>query len=109
MTGRLFSARVFSLTFGLAYAAAVYFNYPLFRYYPLIKRFSFHDLADPSTGPAMAWYGWISIAAIIAAIVAALFPKRIGDRLPAAVFWVVIVVMFAAAFHAERSWFLAAA
>jgi hypothetical protein len=106
MTNRFFSARVFSLAFGLGYATAVIINFPLFRYYPLVKHFSMHDLTDKSLGPAMSWYGWIAIAAIFAGFVTLLVPKRIGDRIPAGVFWIVIVVLFAAAFYRERQWFL---
>jgi hypothetical protein len=106
MTNRLFSAPIFSLTFGFGYAVAVSVNYPLFRYYPLVQRFSFHDLATPSLGPSMSWYGWIAIAALFAGIVTPLIPKHAGDRLPAALFWIVIVAMLAAAGYRERGWFL---
>ena len=106
MIGKFFSARIFSLTFGLGYAAAVYVNYPLFRYYPLVKRFSLHDLPTTSLGPAITWYGWIAAAAVFAGIVTALIPKRIGDRIPAAVFWIVIIIIFVAAFYREREWLL---
>lgn len=105
MITRLFSARMFTLVFGLGYAAAVYFNYPLFRYYPLERRFSLHDLLDPSLGPAMSWYGWISTAAIPAVIVAALVPHRIGDRIPGAVFWILPFVIFLVGFYNEKQWF----
>jgi hypothetical protein len=103
---RFLSARTFSLTFGVGYAVAVYVNYPLFRYYPLVKRFSMHDLATPSLGPAMSWYGWMAIGAIFAVIASLLIPKRIGDRIPAAAFWIVILMMFLAAGYREREWFL---
>jgi hypothetical protein len=56
----------------------------------------------------MSWYGWIATAAVFAGIVTLLIPKRIGDRIPAAVFWIVIVTMFAAAGYREREWFLSA-
>jgi hypothetical protein len=107
MTNKL-SAPTFSLTFGLGYAMAVFLNYPLFRYYPLYQRFSLHDLKTTSLGPAMSWYGWISVGALCAAIVTPLIPKRLGDRIPTTGFWIVIVAMFAAAFFRERAWFLGA-
>ena len=44
MSGRRFSARTFTLIAGVGYAGAVYLKYPLFLYYPLVKRFSLHDL-----------------------------------------------------------------
>jgi hypothetical protein len=103
---RLLSARVFTLVFGIGYAIAVYVNYPLFRYYPLVQRFSLQDLVDPSLGPAMAWYGWIAIAVIPAVVLAALVPNRIGDRIPDAVFWIVPFVAFLAGCYREQQWFL---
>jgi hypothetical protein len=103
---RIFSARVFTLVFGLGYALAVYAGYPLFRYYPLVKRFSMSDLKDLSLGPAMSWYGWIAAAAIPAVVLAALVPNRIGNRIPAAVYWILPCVTFAVAWYNERQWFL---
>lgn len=109
MTSRFFSARVFTLVFGLGHAVAVYGNYPLFRYYPLPGRFSLHDLADRSLGPTMSYYGWIASAAVVAVVLTAVIPKRIGDRIPAAVFWILPIIMLAAAWYREREWFLPAA
>ena len=43
---RLFSLRIFSIGFALIYSWAVIQNVPLFRYYPLINKFSLTDLAD---------------------------------------------------------------
>ncbi len=106
MIARLFSARVFTLVFGVGYAIAVYVDHPLFRYYPLVQRWSLRDLATQSLGPAMSWYGWIAIAVIPAALLAALVPNRIGDRIPAAVYWIVPLVMFLAGAYHERTWFL---
>lgn len=105
MTTGFFSARVFTLIFALSYSAAVYFGYPLFRYYPLVARFSLHDLVDGSLGPAMSWYGWIASAAIPAVVAAAIVPRRLGDRIPASVFRLLPLVMFAAGFYHEREWF----
>jgi len=104
-----FSARVFTLVCGLGYAIAVYVNYPLFRYYPLVKRISFIDLKDLTLGPSMSWYGWIAIGAIPALVVAALVPKRIGDRIPGAVFWILPLIMLIAGWVREREWFVAVA
>ena len=103
--GKVLSARVFTLVCGLGYAVAVYINYPLFWYYPLIERFSQHDLMDRTLGPGMSWYGWMGIGAVAALIVAAIVPKRFGDRIPAAAFWVLPFVMFAAGYVREQEWF----
>jgi hypothetical protein len=103
---RLFNARVFSVVFGIGYALAITINYPLFRYYPLVERFSLHDLVDRTLGPAMSWYGWIVIAAIPAALLAIVVPNRIGDRIPEVVLWVLPFVVLIAGFYCERGWFL---
>jgi hypothetical protein len=100
-----FSARVFTLVFGIGYVLAVLLDHPLFRYYPLANLFSLHDLADQSLGPAMSWYGWIAIAAIPAVLLSAVIPTRIGDRLPVSVYWCIPFAMFAAGWYHERTWF----
>lgn len=105
MMGGFFSARVFTLVCGIGYAFAVYVNYPLFRYYPLAGRFSLSDLKDPALGPAMSWYGWMAIGALAGLVVTAVVPKRIGDRIPNAVFWVLPFIIFAAGWVRERQWF----
>jgi hypothetical protein len=102
----VFSIRVFTLVFGLSYSVAVYLNYPLFRYYPLVGRFSFKDLADNTLGPAMNWYGWIAVALAPALVLALIVPKKVGDRIPVMVFWFVPFVMFLAGWYREQAWFL---
>lgn len=101
-----FSARMFSLMFGLCYALAIAIDLPLFRYYPLVERFSLHDQVDRSLGPAMTWYGWIVAAAIPAALLAIVVPNRLADRIPEQVLWGVPVLVLAAGFYCERGWFL---
>lgn len=105
MISRWFSAQAFTLTFGLCYAVAVFGHFPLFRYYPLVSRFSFQDLADPSLGPAMAWYGWISTALIPAAVASLIVPKRALARIPPISYWIVIALMLTAAGYREYEWF----
>ena len=103
---QMFSARLFTVLFGGGYTLAVWINYPLFRYYPLVQRFSVHDLADRTLGPAMSWYGWIATAALPAALICVVVPRRWGDRVPAAVFWLVPVAMLLAGWYREKSWFV---
>jgi hypothetical protein len=105
MIYRTFSARVFSLVFVISYAVVVHWDHPLFRYYPLLQRWSLHDLTDPALGPAMSWYGWIALAGIPALLLAALVPKSIGDCIPAAVYWVLPFVAFVAGYYHEQVWF----
>jgi hypothetical protein len=56
----------------------------------------------------MSWYGWMATGAVFAVIATALVPKRIGDRIPASLFWIVTLMMLIAAGYREREWFLSA-
>ena len=102
---RFCNARVFSLVFVSAYAAAVHLDHPLFWYFPLSNRWSLHNLADSALGPAMAWYGWIALAVIPASILAALVPKAAGDRIPAAIYWILPFVALYIGYLHEQVWF----
>ena len=102
---RFCSARVFSLVFVIAYATAVHLDHPLFWYFPLAQRWSWHNLADPTLGPAMAWYGWTALAAIPASILAALVPNFIGDRIPVAIYWILPFVALYIGYLHELAWF----
>ena len=108
---RFISLPLLTLVAGLGYALAVFVNYPLFRYYPLVERFSLIDIPDRTLGPAMSWYGWIAIAiipAIIVAVIGRLFiPARWLDKL-ARLIWVVPFVILYASWVAEKSWLLGA-
>jgi len=108
---RYISLPIFTIVASLGYAAAVYVNYPLFRYYPLVKQFSFVDIPSRTLGPAMTWYGWLAIAiipAIIAAVIGRLIlPARWLDKLTPLI-WVVPFVVLYAGWVAEKSWLLGA-
>jgi hypothetical protein len=54
----------------------------------------------------MSWYGWIATAALPAALICVVVPRRWGDRVPAAVFWLVPVAMLLAGWYREKSWFV---
>jgi hypothetical protein len=108
---RYVSLPIVTIVASLGYATAVYLNYPLFRYYPLVKQFSWIDLPGRTLGPAMTWYGWIAIAiipAIVAAVIGRLFlPASWQDKLTALI-WVVPFVVLYAGWVAEKSWLLGA-
>ncbi len=106
---RFISLPLFTIVAGLSYAVAVYINYPLFRYYPLVKQFSLTDIPSRVLGPAMTWYGWIAIAIIPAIIVSVLgrlfLPARWLDKLTPLI-WVVPFIILYAGWVAEKSWLL---
>ena len=76
-----FSPVTFSLVFALAYAAAFWFNQPLFLYYPLHGDFTWGAAVKPNAGPAMAWYGLMADSFIAASVLALIIPDRVVDRL----------------------------
>ena len=71
-----FNPAVFAIVFSLAYAAAFWFNAPLFMVYPLNGDFVWGSKLLADAGPAMAWYGLMADAAIAAVILAFVIPSR---------------------------------
>ena len=72
---RRFSTVAFSSVFALAYLVALAFDGALFRYYPLTGQFTWGHVSLPDAGPAMAWYGLLATAALVALPVALLLPQ----------------------------------
>lgn len=56
----------FASVYCVAYVAALAFHWPLFVYYPLVSEFSWGRGSIPDSGPAMAWYGIMATAALVA-------------------------------------------
>lgn len=71
-----FSAPAFSLAYCIAYALLFAFDAPLFIYYPLEGVFAWKWAPFASLGPAMAWYGLVTGATLIALSIALLAPQR---------------------------------
>ena len=95
---------VFSLAASIAYIAAYYFNWPLFRYFPETMRFGLS--APPAPVQTVLWYGWLANGIIAGAIVALIVPKRLAARLSPDLLWQVPVVLVLAVLIYERRWFL---
>lgn len=96
-------AIVFSVAFGVAYIVVYYFDLPLFIYYPMTGQLSYGTVSV--SAPAVHWYGWVTGAALISALVAAIVPPRLAARIPPDAPWVVAVVLVVAVFMYERRWF----
>jgi hypothetical protein len=99
------SLRAFTVVSGLAYAAIIYFNWPMFRYYPLVKLFSLTDIPGQANGPAMLWYGWIAWSVVAGLVGGLILRPRLMDKVPNLIYWLVPFVMFAAGFYREQDWF----
>jgi hypothetical protein len=100
---------VFSAAFIVLYLVATHFNLALFTYHPVQGELEF--LTQPAKGgaPAMYWYGWMTTAALGAAVLAAL-SLAVPDRLAARVWpgWtpVIAVVVMLAFVYLLQGWFL---
>lgn len=71
-----FSPITFMLAYCLVYIAALLWDLPAFRYYPLHGQLSWGPTVVKGLGPAMAWYGIMAEAALIAAVLAVIVPDR---------------------------------
>ena len=82
-----FSPSAFLIGYCCGYAFVLAFNFPLFSYYPLHHQFSWGRGTLLNAGPAMAWYGLMSSALIVALTVSWLIPPRIVGKLGTAYLW----------------------
>ena len=96
---------VFSLAACLAYTAAYYFDWPLFRYYLVSGGLSF-GVQPESAGAPILWYGWLMAAALVGILAAAIVPRAAALRIPPDLLWIVPVASVLAAFLYEARWFI---
>jgi len=99
------SFKIFSILFGVIYTLAFYFNWQMFRYYPLVGRFSVAALPKAS-GPPINWYGWIATAAIVSALAAIAVPRKLAERLPVGLSWQIPTLVLVVIFIYEKRWFM---
>jgi hypothetical protein len=83
-----FSPVIFIVAFSCAYGAVFALNKPLFFYYPLHGDFSWGSKVTTGIGPAMAWYGLMASAGIIALLVSICIPDRAAERVVRGYLWV---------------------
>lgn len=96
---------VFSLTACIAYTAAYYFDWPLFRYYLESGCFSFGPQPE-SAGAPILWYGWLLAATLAGVLAAAIVPRGAALRMPPDLLWIVPMGSVLAALLYEARWFL---
>jgi hypothetical protein len=84
-------AIVFAIATPIIYVASELGGWPLFTYHPGTNRIDFGwAAARANEGPAMYWYGWIATTLIVAALIgwlASLLPRRISDKSPLFLIW----------------------
>lgn len=76
-----FAPAVFLIVFCVSYIGGFAMDWPLFRYYPLHRDFSWGSGVLINAGPAMAWYGLMATAALVASIIAIIVPDRVFHRI----------------------------
>jgi len=99
---------VFSASFAVLYALAMYFNIAMFVYYPQAREFYWHDRPGVP-GPAMYWYGWLAYAALGAALLAFLasfVPPKWAARVSPRWSWGVPVAAMLFILYVIRDWFI---
>ena len=86
----------FSIVGPIAYCCCVFFNLPVFTYFPAIGRFAWGVAGVQSgTGPNMLWYGWTLTTILIAGalgIIAIMMPERVTDKIPLFLVWLVPIL-----------------
>jgi hypothetical protein len=108
MMNRIFPLAVFASVFSFVYYACFVFAYTPVQYYPLLNEISAEPLARVA-GPAMGWFTWIvigSIAGLVAAVVAYVVPKNLGDKWGPVMSWAVPVAVTLWIFYVEKHWFI---
>ena len=83
-----FGPVTFAIAFCCTYAAAYWFNLPLFVYYPVRGLFTWGTVILKNAGPGMVWYGFMADSLIVATLLALIIPDRLPDRLFRNFVWV---------------------
>jgi hypothetical protein len=101
-------AMVFAITYAVVYLLAVWHNYALFTYHPVLGEITW-GVEKSRDGPAMYWYGWMAtaaLAAIAASVVAGLLPEKVLQRLWSGWTWVVACIVLVLIAYMLRNYFL---
>lgn len=101
-------AMIFAVTYCVIYVVAVWNNYALFTYHPVLNEIGW-GVEKSRDGPAMYWYGWMSTAALgalAASLVAWPLPQRVLQRVSPAVSWTIPLGVLLAIAYMLRNYFL---
>lgn len=103
---RLISAlTVFALVFPVIYVVSYYNELAIVRFYPMVGEL--HLNIQPTTfGPAMIYYTWIVISALIAGLIAFVVPPRWTAHLWTGWVWTVPVAATVFTFVYETRWLM---
>jgi hypothetical protein len=101
-------ATIFSITAPVVYCLVVFFNYPLFTYFPGDNRFAWGAQASRGgEGPNMLWYGFTSTAIIIAVIlgiIAMMLPEHVIKKIPLSLVWIFPILAIPYVIYSLKAW-----
>ena len=97
----------------MIYCLVQYFNYPLFTYWPAVRRFVW-GFGPPSDddGPNMLWYGWSVTTVLIAGalgIIAIILPEPVTKKLPLWLVWLLPILAIPYVVYSLMPWWTLAA
>ena len=106
-------ATVFSISGPVVYCLVQYFNYPLFTYWPAVRRFVW-GFGPPTDdyGPNMLWYGWSVTTVLIAGalgIIAIILPEPVTKKLPLWLVWLLPILAIPYVVYSLMPWWTLAA
>ena len=106
-------ATTFSISSPVIYCLVQYFNYPLFTYWPAVRRFAW-GFGPPSAdiGPNMLWYGWSVTTVLIAGalgVIAMILPAHITKKLPLWLVWLLPILAIPYVVYSLMPWWNLAA
>jgi hypothetical protein len=106
-------ATIFSISGPVIYCVVQYLNYPLFTYWPAVRRFVWgFGPSSAADGPNMLWYGWTLTTILIASalgIVAMLIPESIIKKVPLWLVWVLPIFAIPYVVYSLMPWWRLAA
>jgi hypothetical protein len=101
-------ATVFSISSPVVYCLTVFFNKPLFTFFPGDSRFAWGAQASRAgEGPNMLWYGFTVTAIIIAVIlgiIAMLLPEHVTKKIPLALVWILPILAIPYVIYSLNAW-----
>jgi hypothetical protein len=106
-------ATTFSISGPVIYCVVQYLNYPLFTYWPAVRRFVW-GFGPPRAvdGPNMLWYVWTLTTILIASvlgIIAMIMPKNITKKIPLWLVWVLPILAIPYVVYSLMPWWRLAA
>ena len=97
--------KVFSILYGIVYCLCFYYNWAVFRYYPVLEGFRLQSQPPATAGPAILWYAWLAQALVITLGLTLLVPRRVAARLGPTAAWLGPVLVVVGILVYERRWF----